>query len=69
MIGIEGRLIPGLDEFMLRLGHLKVLCNVSAEVDGSLTRIERETAAVLTKPIVIQPDDNLVIEYLKSKNL
>ena len=56
MIVLEGRLLAGLDEFMLRLGHLSSLCAVAAEVRGSWSRVERELAGALTADVVV-PDD------------
>lgn len=70
MIPLEARMLPGLDEFMLRLGHLKVLCRVAVESGGSLSRIERETASALTRLVPV-PDDMIthVADYLRRKRL
>lgn len=60
----------GLDEFMLRLGHLKVMCNVACEVGSSWFRIERETAKALTQPVrIASSDESSIAQYLKKKRL
>ena len=66
MIPLEGRLLSGLDEFMLRLGHLKFLCAVGVDVGSSWFRIEREAANRLVQPQEV-PDGRIatVAEYLK----
>ena len=65
MMEIEGRVAAGLDEFMLRLGHLVTLARVSKEVTHRSTRLEREFAAALTSPAVLNANDsNRVGEYL-----
>lgn len=70
MIELEGRMIPGLDEFMLRLGHLKVLCAVAIDVGGSWFRFSREAAKVLTRRAGIPKDVTaLVADYLQRKRL
>ena len=70
MIPLEGRMIPGLDEFMLRIGHLKVLCSAAREAGSSWFRIRRETAAVLTRPTPVPETVKAnVAEYLKRKRL
>jgi hypothetical protein len=70
MIPLEGKMLSGLDEFMLRLGHLKVLCDVASDVGGSWFRINRETSRRLTVlfpvPEVMRPT---VAEYLCRKRL
>jgi hypothetical protein len=70
VIELEGRMIAGLDEFMLRLGHLKVLCAVAVEIGGSGFRVNREAAKVLTRQVVV-PDDAIapVADYLHRKRL
>ena len=60
MIPVEGRVLLGLDEFMLRLGHLKVLCGVAAQAGGSRSRVRRETVRTLTKPCVV-PDGARIV--------
>jgi hypothetical protein len=67
---VQGRVALGLDEFMLRLGHLKILCRVARESGGSLARIQRDMAAVLTEeipiPAYLVP---AVGRYLREKHL
>ena len=70
MIELEGRMLAGLDEFMLRLGHLKVLCAVAADVGGSWFRVNREAAKVLTKPFPIPINAvESIADYLRRKRL
>jgi hypothetical protein len=70
MIPLEGKVLSGLDEFMLRLGHLKVLCQAAIDVGGSWFRIGREASKRLTAPTtipaVLRP---WVTEYLRRKRL
>jgi hypothetical protein len=70
MIPLEGRLLAGLDEFMLRLGHVKVLCAAATENRGSSSRIVREAAALLTRPVRV-PEESMpaVTTYLLEKRL
>jgi hypothetical protein len=62
--------IQGLDEFMLRTGHLKVVCNIAVESSLTRYRLERETSSYLTElvevPLEVVP---IAAEYLKKKNL
>jgi len=70
MIELGGRMLAGLDEFMLRLGHLKVLCAVAADVGSSWFRINREAAKVLTRLVPIPTNElESVAEYLRRKRL
>lgn len=70
MIRLAGRVLQGLDEFMLRTGHLKVLCNVAIEYSASRVRLEREVAAFLTAQVDVGPQDLPHLgEYLDAKNL
>ena len=50
---LEGRLALGLDEFMLRPGHLKVLLAVLRKTYGNRATIARHLAENLTKPFEI----------------
>lgn len=70
MIPLEGRMITGLDEFMLRIGHLKVLCRIASIAGGSWFRIARDAADVLTRPTPV-PRTLLpeAADYLKRKRL
>ncbi len=70
MIAVEGRVLAGLDEFMLRLGHLKVLCAVIATGGGTWRRVNREAAELLKTPVPVHFDsDSSVAEYLYRKHL
>ncbi|MCL4795646.1 MAG: hypothetical protein KJZ84_13870 [Bryobacteraceae bacterium] len=70
MILLSGRMIPGLDEFMLRLGHLKVLSNVATEMSGSRYRVEKATAELLTSDSTVGPEEiPALTEYLYRKRL
>jgi len=70
MIPLEGRVLAGLDEFMLRLGHLKVLAGVAADVGGSWGRIEREYGRYITELVPVPPDlVPRITEYVAQKRL
>ena len=70
MIAVEGSVLPGLDEFMLRLGHLKVLCSVIAAGDGTWRRINRAAGELLNSQVPVDFDtDASVAEYLYRKRL
>jgi len=53
LIPLEGRALAGLDEFMLRLGHLSTICRVAATDGGSAYRFERAVTAKFSKLIVV----------------
>src|SRR6476620_12726368 len=70
MIIPEGRILAGLDEFMLRLGHLTVTCVAASESAGSRYRLEENLKQRLVAPTIIDPAANkAVAEYLLAKNL
>ncbi|MBV9008849.1 MAG: hypothetical protein JO354_06755 [Verrucomicrobia bacterium] len=70
MIPLEGRVLAGLDEFMLRLGHLTVLCEAASRVRSSWKRITNEAADTLTKPVSVEPSSaEAVAQYLFRKKL
>jgi hypothetical protein len=70
MTALEGRVLPGLDEFMLRLGHLTVICEASSRVRASWKRVTNEAAEALTKPVVVQPSHaDGMAQYLFRKKL
>ena len=70
MILLEGRCVEGLDEFMLRIGHLKVLCNTAIEVGGPHHRLMRAMAEILTHPTPVDSSMQSVVgEYLAKKRL
>lgn len=70
MIACEGRVLAGVDEFMLRLGHLTVTCLVAQEADGNRYRLEQYLGEHLTAPTVVPLDAApQVAEYLIAKGL
>jgi hypothetical protein len=70
MIQVEGRVLAGLDEFMLRIGHLAALARVALEMGASWRRIERELADILSKLVDVDGSSNLdVARYLAEKKL
>lgn len=70
MINLSGRMYPGLDEFMLRLGHLKVISRVACEADGARHRVEKWTGQRLTSLCAIPESDGTALaDYLFFKGL
>lgn len=70
MIPLEGRIIPGLDEFMLRTGHLRTLCCIASEHGGPWSRIQRELSVALASPVAISQQSSAEIaDYLRHKKL
>lgn len=70
MTSVEGRALAGLDEFMLRPGHLSVLCYIAEEIGGSWSRIQREASSFLANPQPVEPADNAAVaQYLAAKSL
>jgi len=70
VIDVEGRVLSGLDEFMLRGGHLIVLTRVAHDMGASWRRIHRELAKVLSGNVVVSGAENAdVAEYLAEKKL
>lgn len=67
---VEGKIAAGLDEFMLRLGHLKLLCRIAQGTRASRTAIQREMASALKCEVVV-PSDLMspVAHYLFAKRL
>lgn len=69
MTRLEGRMLSGLDEFMLRLGHVKVICAASC-LGGSRHRIEERAALALTRLVIVpQVELACVTNYLLTKRL
>jgi len=67
---LEGRIALGLDEFMLRFGHLKVLLLVLRKTYGNRSRIARRLAETLTELVEVSPDQVQDLgEYLTQKKL
>lgn len=50
---LTGRVLHGLDEFMLRLGHLTLLIETAKSKGGSARKFEKALTAVLTKSVEI----------------
>jgi hypothetical protein len=66
---LQGIALAGLDEFMLRLGHLTVLAEASQEYGGYIHRVEKNVAARLTAPVTVDADNQSLIFYLRNKRL
>lgn len=67
---LEGRIALGLDEFMLRLGHLNVLTSILEKTYGNRARIGRHLAEGLTQLVVVPESDiHAFGEYLVKKRL
>lgn len=56
MIPLEGRAIAGLDEFMLRLGHLSAICRVATTDGGSASRFERAVTSKFCELVPVPRD-------------
>lgn len=70
MIPLEGRAIAGLDEFMLRLGHLSEICRVAATHGGSAYRFERAVASRFSEVVPVSaPLLPSFARYLRVKGL
>lgn len=66
----DGRVALGLDEFMLRLGHLKILISILQRTYGNRARIARSLAESLTKPVAVSENEFAdLTEYLVKKRL
>ena len=67
---LEGRFAIGLDEFMLRLGHLNVLASILPTITVSKQRVGRRLADDLVKPVTIETGEVAQVGwYLAQKNL
>lgn len=70
MIALQARILGGLDEFMLRLGHLSALCALASERRGSWARIERELGSAITETVPVSPAlKPPLASYLRIKRL
>lgn len=70
MIPLEGRALAGLDEFMLRLGHLTVLCQAAVESGGSSYRFTRDLSQRLSRRLPVPASAiRPVVNYLRKKKL
>jgi len=68
VIPIDGRVAQGLDEFMLRLGHLVVVAEVCRGVTRRATRLEKEVGLALTRNIAVDFDElPQIAAYLATK--
>src|SRR5207302_1335962 len=69
-VTVEGRVAIGLDEFMLRLGHLSALTEIAADVGASRNRVLRAFAEWLTHLTPVLPGDYANLgTYLVRKKL
>lgn len=67
---ITGRVLHGLDEFKLRLGHLSIICETAKSEGGSAFRLQRDFSARLLAPISVRDCDfDFVGRYLCKKRL
>ena len=67
---IEGRVALRLDEFMLRLGHMTLLAQLSSSIEGRPRRLEKDFAELLTRGIEVEEAANQrVAQYLVAKHL
>lgn len=70
MISTEGRVQAGLDEFMLRVGHLSVICKASLEANGNWRRMLQEASEILCFATQIPTaDSDTIAQYLAIKGL
>jgi hypothetical protein len=58
---VEGRIALGLDEFMLRMGHLCALSYVATEVNSRPNRLEKDLADYLTRPVSVDAAHNQLV--------
>lgn len=70
MTPLVGSILAGLDEFMLRVGHLSCVCALASELRGSWTQTERELGEELTRLTPVEPgcEPHLAM-YLAEKEL
>jgi hypothetical protein len=65
---LSGNALVGVDEFMLRTGHLRVLAHIAAQFGGSRSKTERFMAEFL-RDVVQIPADEATAQYLGTKHL
>ena len=66
----QGKILSLLDEFMLRLGHLNLLCELRLTNSSSFNKFERIIGKQLTQPVDLKGKNvENIIEYLTEKNL
>lgn len=69
-MNLTGRAILGLDEFMLRLGHLTLLCEIAATHGGASHRFEKSIVRRFTESVLIEGEQKkFVAPYLVKKRL
>jgi hypothetical protein len=70
VIPLEGRAIAGLDEFMLRLGHLSAICRIATTDGGSAYRFERAIASKFSELVPVPaPLLPAFARYIREKGL
>ena len=70
MTPLVGSILAGLDEFMLRVGHLSCVCALASELRGSWTQTERELGEELTRLTLVDPGcEHHVAMYLAEMEL
>ncbi len=70
MTEITGRVLLGLDEFKLRLGHLSLICELAKVERVSSHKLAHRLVERLTQPVPLAAADfNMVGEYLERKKL
>ncbi len=62
-------ILLGLDEFMLRLGHISVAVVAAEEVGAYRHRIVRRFEEIVTKPTKVSSHDQQLADYLAAKGL
>lgn len=70
MIPPEGQILEGLDEFMLRTGHLTVVCSIASSSRCTRNRLAQLVAEQLLHPVAIDIGSlDSVSEYIAAKRL
>ncbi len=70
MIHPEGRVLFGVDEFMLRTGYLKLVALIANKAGGDPLRVERQLAEFLGRPYPLRLEEiPFMAKYLYEKSL
>ncbi|WP_316187727.1 MULTISPECIES: hypothetical protein [unclassified Bradyrhizobium] len=70
MIPLEGRALAGLDEFMLRAGHLSAICRVATTDGGAAFRFERAVTSKFCELVPVRDEMKPAFaRYLRVKGL
>ncbi|WP_456683401.1 hypothetical protein [Bradyrhizobium sp. S3.14.4] len=70
LIPLEGRALAGLDEFMLRPGHLSAICRIATTDGGSAFRFERAVTSKFCELVPVQDElKPAFARYLRVKGL